>query len=310
MINKIDYATMTITKRWRQFFVETARAELFPTEIELKDYTTFGVGGKAKNAFFPTNIKQLEKIIFLSKCYGLPYYVLGRGSNTLASDDGYGGVLIALRNNFSQIDFKGETITAQAGALTCQLAKLACEKSLCGAEFLALLPASVGGAVTMNAGCFGYSFSDLIVSVEATNGNGIEIFTANKCGFGYRKSIFQENGYVIGSVKLKLKRADKQNIETLTSSLRAKKYSQPLGERTAGSVFLNGEIPSAKLIDECGLKGFKLGGAEISAKHANFIVNKSNATQKDISTLIDIVKNTVFEKKGIILNTEIKFLGD
>jgi len=301
---------MTITKRQRCFLTQMEQLDLYPKQIELKDHTTFGVGGEAQNAFFPVNATQIDKIIFFAKQYGLPYFVLGRGSNVLASDNGYSGILIVLRNNYGQINFRGETIIAEAGALTCQIAKLGCEKSLSGAEFLSLLPASIGGAVAMNAGCFGYSLNDIVVSAQATEGNGIVNFPVSKCGFMYRKSVFQNNGFTLCSVKLKLKRGSRENIEALTKSLRAKKYAQPLGERTAGSVFLNGEIPAAKLIDECGLKGFRLGGAEISTKHANFIVNKSNATQKDISTLIDIIKNTVYEKKGIILHTEIKFLGD
>lgn len=309
MINGADCDKISITEKVRKLLEETGVEAKFGAE--LAKLTTFGVGGKAETAVYPSGIEQLDAVLAATERLGLERFVLGRGSNVLASDKGYGGVLIVLRNNLSQISFSGNAITAEAGASTAQVARLAAEKELAGCEFLSLLPASIGGAVVMNAGCFGFNMAGIVQNVYATKGKGIEVFPHESCGFGYRSSVFAREGWTVGKIEIALEKGSRGHIEALANSLAAKKRStQPIGERTAGSVFLNGKEPAAKLIEQIGLKGFRLGGAEISKKHSNFIVNTGNATQKEISDLICVVQNAVREKTGVSLEQEIKFLGD
>jgi UDP-N-acetylmuramate dehydrogenase len=202
-------------------------------------------------------------------------------------------------------------VTAQAGATTAQIAKYAKDNSLKGAEFLSVIPASIGGACYMNAGCFGYNISGIVTKIVATRGEGLVTFSKEECDFGYRTSRFQKEGWVICEITMRFEKGEKEYIKMLMNSLWAKKATtQPLGERTAGSVFLNKDsYYAAQLIEETGLKGFRLGNAQVSAKHSNFIVSHG-ATQREISNLIEVIKYAVKEKTGIILEQEIKFLGD
>lgn len=270
----------------------------------LKDKNTYKTGGSAKIAVFPDSAEKVKKLLSFLKQENAIYSVLGAGSNLLISDSGYDGVLISTEK-LKGISVSGNLVTCFAGERVCDFLKQALYNSLGGVEFLNGIPASVGGVVTMNAGCFGKNVGDYVSYVVASSG----IYSFADCEFGYRTSRFKRDKDVVISVCFNLENVEYDQSESKAEYfLKLRKSKQPKG-RSCGSVFKNDGYYAGKVIESCNLKGFRMGSAYVSERHANFILADRNAKSADISRLIRHIKKTVREKCGILLQEEIEYLG-
>jgi UDP-N-acetylmuramate dehydrogenase len=284
----------------------------FKKNVSLAPYTSFRIGGKAE--YFFTAFKKEDAISAISfvKKTKKPFFILGFGSNLLVSDKGFKGLVIKI--GFKDIRTKGLKITAEAGAPLGLLMLKAQESGLSGLEWLSGIPGTLGGAIRGNAGSFKKSMEDVVKKAEVLDARTgrIRFFSNKECGFGYRKSVFKKNNnLVILSAELELKKKERKRIkEEMKKYFETKQQTQPLNFPSAGSVFKNpGKKSAGELIELCGLKGKRIGGAEISEKHANFIVNKKNAKAKDVLSLINLAKKKVKSKFKINLEEEIVLLG-
>ena len=283
----------------------------FQKNVLLKNYTTFRIGGRARY-FFAAGTK--EKIIWAikrAKEKKLPFFILGGGSNLLVSDEGFKGLIIKIQNTKYQI--LNTKIIAEAGTPLGQLVNIAAISGLSGLEWAVAIPGTIGGAVFGNAGIPEGSMKDIVRKVEVLDVKDLSFRTYNskECKFNYRSSIFKKKkNLVIISAELQLKKGDKNKIkEKIKKYLNRKKEKQPLNCPSAGSVFMNPEgFFAGKLIERAGLKGEKIGGAEISEKHANFIVNSGKASSQDVIKLINLIKKQVKKKFKVVLKEEIQFL--
>ncbi len=297
--------------------IEKLKAILGETNVlvgePMKKHTTFRVGGPAAYYVTPTNCEQVKQILVLCQQEQIPYFVLGNGSNLLVSDAGFDGVVIQIYKNMNQIQVNGETITAQAGILLSQVAKKAVENSLTGFEFASGIPGTLGGAVVMNAGAYGGELKDVLVSATVLTLDGeIQKLSVDELKLGYRTSIVKEEGYVVLEAELKLTAGDKAAIQKRMDELKVQRVEkQPLEFPSAGSTFKRpvGYF-AGKLIQDSGLRGYQVGGAQVAEKHCGFVINRGNATAQDIVQLIRDVQRIVFEKYQVRLETEIKFLGE
>lgn len=274
-------------------------------------HTTFKVGGKASVFVIPSCEEDVVSCIKILKELEVDFFILGNGSNILVSDKGYDGVVIYMGKNMSDIFVDGEKITAQSGALLSKVASVAFLNSLSGFEFASGIPGSIGGAVYMNAGAYGGSMSDVVVKTRYVDNDGnIKEIIGENHNFSYRHSIFCDGGTVL-SAEIMLKSGNKEEIKEEMARLnKQRKEKQPLEYPSAGSTFKRPEGHFAgKLIQDAGLGGFSMGGAQVSSKHCGFIINKDNATCEDILSLIAHVQKVVFEKYGVELTPEIKMLG-
>ena len=278
----------------------------------MKNYTTFRVGGSADYLVLPESSEELKKLEALCISENVPYYIVGNGSNLLVSDEGYRGVIFCLGKKMSRVEVEGEYVTAQAGALLSVIAARALEQELAGFEFAAGIPGSLGGACVMNAGAYGGEMKDVLVSVTVLTKDG-QILKIEKddLDLGYRTSVIAKKNYIVLEAVLKLKKGDKAEIKALMDDLRQRRISkQPLEYPSAGSTFKRPEgYFAGKLIQDTGLKGFQVGGAQVSEKHAGFVINKSQATASDIHELMRQVSEKVEEKFGVKLEPEVKRLG-
>lgn len=276
-------------------------------------HITFRVGGNADFYVIPHSIGEVKELVEMLKSHDYPYYILGNGSNVLIGDNGYRGVIIKLYKNMSDIQIEGNTVTAQAGALLSKIAACCCDEALEGLEFAAGIPGTLGGAVVMNAGAYGGEMKDILLSAAVLNDKG-EIIELNneQLELGYRSSIISKKGYIVLEAKLKLKNGNSEEIKNKIEELRKKRIEkQPLEYASAGSTFKRPEgYFAGKLIMDSGLKGKCIGGAKVSEKHCGFIINTGNATAKDIRELIEYVAETVYEKFGVKIETEVKMLGE
>lgn len=277
----------------------------------LKKYTTWKVGGEGDIVVLPENKEDLILAMKLSSEFGLPITVLGNGSNVLILDGGIRGlVIITSRVNHYKID--PPFITAGSGAKLNTLLRSAADEGLTGLEFAAGIPATLGGAAIMNAGAHGQCIGPLIESVNSINKYGIEkIYKKKDLDFGYRKVFFENNGEIIFELVLLL---DRGNMDEITNKIKeyeeARKNKQPLDFASAGCVFKNtNEYPAGYLIEKSGLKGFAVGSAQVSIKHANFIINLGDASSKEIIELIKKITDKVYEKFGVLLEKEVRILG-
>lgn len=277
----------------------------------LSKYTTYKVGGNAKVVAFPNDILCLKELLKLIKEYRIEYKVIGNGSNLLFSSKEYDGIIIIL-SNLNKISINNNQLICESGASSISAAMKASNSGLSGLEFLTGIPGSIGGAVYMNAGAYGSDIQSVINSIKVLN-NNLEIVTLTKdmLDFSYRKSILQDKDYIGLEATFDLKSTNKDIISNKINEYKIKrKNSQPLEYPSAGSVFRNPTNNYAgKLIEETGLKGMKIGGAEVSTKHANFIINKDNATPEDIYNLINLVHRRVLEKHNIDLKIEQEFVN-
>lgn len=289
----------------------------------LANHTSFNIGGPADVFVTVENEEELAKAINFAKAENIRYFLLGNGSNVLASDEGFRGIIIKLAGGFNTATVDGEIIKAGAGVTLSKLAGLAMNSSLTGLEFASGIPGTLGGALFMNAGAYGGEMKQIVTKVKVLK----NIPTANNtdcegCGaiieltgeemqFGYRHSILKEKNYIALSCEMKLEKGDKETIASYMRELALKrKEKQPLEYPSAGSTFKRPEgYFAGKLIEDAGLGGYTVGGAQVSEKHKGFVINKGGATAKDVHELIEYVIKTVEEKDGVTLEPEVLFLG-
>ena len=279
----------------------------------MKKHTTFRVGGPADYFVTPKAKEEVKELISLCKEFEVPYYVLGNGSNLLVSDKGYRGVIIQIYKEMNQIQLDGENINVQAGALLSRIGNVALEAELSGFEFAAGIPGTMGGAVVMNAGAYGGEMKDVLVSATVLTPQG-EIFTLSneELELGYRTSIVAKKDYIVLEATIGLRKGDKEAIKARMDELRIQRTTkQPLEYPSAGSTFKRPEgYFAGKLIQDAGLRGFQVGGAQVSEKHCGFVINKEDATAADVWELMQQVSSIVKEKFGVELEPEVKRLGE
>ena len=276
-------------------------------------HTTFKIGGPADYFLMPDKGTDVGRIVKICKESGIPYFILGNGSNLLVGDGGYRGAVIQIYKNMSSVTVEGTEIIAQAGALLSSVAAAAKNASLTGFEFAGGIPGTMGGAVVMNAGAYGGEMKDVLTEVTVMDDEG-EIITlpADKLELGYRTSIIKTAGYIVLEAKLQLKEGDPEVIrETMKDLTTRRTTKQPLEYPSAGSTFKRPEgYFAGKLIMDSGLAGYQVGGAQVSEKHCGFVINAGGATARDVRTLMDDVRDVVYKKYGVTLEPEVKFLGD
>ena len=271
-------------------------------------HTTFKIGGAADIMINVTGIGDLRIVTGACREYGIPYMILGNGSNLLVSDDGIEGAVITLDCVFKSHSVSGDTIEAGASMKLSRLCTIAMEHGLSGLEFAYGIPGTVGGAVYMNAGAYNGEIKDVIISARALTSDGSErLYTADEMQLGYRTSVFKTNGEIIMDARFQLHKDYKEAIKVrMDDVMNRRKSKQPLEFPSAGSVFKRPEGAFAgTLIEQCGLKGKTVGGAQVSRKHAGFIINIGGATCDDVMELVKLVQDTVKEKTGFVLEREI-----
>lgn len=276
-------------------------------------YTSFNIGGPADYLVIINNEEELKQVISLTKENNVPFYLLGNGSNILVGDKGFRGIVIKLGGAFEEVITEGDTIKAGAAITLAKIAKEAMDNSLTGFEFAAGIPGSLGGALVMNAGAYGGEMKQVVTSVKMLMANGdIEIVDNQGMDFGYRHSILKENGGIALGCTIKLQPGDKDSIRAYMQELAIKrKEKQPLEYPSAGSTFKRPEGKFAgKLIEDSGLGGFSVGDAQVSEKHKGFVINKGNASAKDVKELIDQIIEIVKDKQGVTLEPEVIMVGD
>ena len=283
------------------------------TNEPMSKHTTFRIGGPADYFVCPENIEEVQKVVCLCNEMDMPFYLLGNGSNLLVGDKGYRGVIIRLYKQMDKIEVSGTKIKAQAGALLVKVANEACKNGLTGLEFAGGIPGTLGGAVVMNAGAYGGEMKDVLEEVTVLTKEG-EILTLNKeeLELGYRTSIIGRKGYIALEVVLRLKEKNADEIRAYMNELREKRVTkQPLEYASAGSTFKRPEGHFAgQLIEQAGLRGFQVGDAQVSEKHCGFVINRGQATAKDVMDLMREVSAKVEEKFGVTLEPEVKRLGE
>ncbi len=280
--------------------------------ISLKEYNTFKIGGEAEFFVMPQSIEEMIASLKWAKEQDLELTILGRGSNVLIGDGGIRGLVMVIADGFVGIDREGDSLQALSGVKLTSLTQRAMSEGLTGLQFATGIPGTLGGALYMNAGAYGGEMKDVVTSVTVMDPTTFEVKTFQKedCGFAYRKSHLE--GYIILSATLGLQKGDPATIQQAMQQINEKRRDkQPLQYPSAGSTFKRPEgYYAGALIEEAGLKGFSIGGAEVSEKHAGFIINKGGATAKDVADLIAHVQKTILQKTGIHLEREVKFLGD
>lgn len=279
----------------------------------LTNHTTWRIGGPADILVLPAEAVEVEKVVRYAGERNIPLAVIGNGSNILVRDGGIRGIVLKISRGLNKIDIDGLTIRAGAGVLLPVLARKAAECGLSGLEFAAGIPATVGGAVVMNAGANGQSISSVVQEVKVIKPDGsYRVLTGPDLEFRYRGSIFQTEAMVIVEAQFLLQRSDREAVSRRMEDLLAmRKAAQPLEVPNAGSVFANPPgMAAGQLIDEAGGKGLQVGCARVSEKHANFIVNLGGATAQDVLELIKKVQELVFLKHQVHLNTEVRVLGE
>ncbi|MBR2736892.1 MAG: UDP-N-acetylmuramate dehydrogenase [Firmicutes bacterium] len=282
-------------------------------DVPMSEHTTFRTGGPADLMVQPSGTEELVKLILALRGDQVPYYILGRASNVLVTDKGYRGVIINIDKEMAAVSVTGNTLTAQAGASLSTAARVAYEHSLQGMEFASGIPGSVGGAVYMNAGAYGGEMKQILSSVTAVTEDGKVVrYGAADLDLGYRHSIFENIRAVITEATMTLRHGKQQEIMDLMKDLAERRRAkQPLNLPSAGSTFKRppGHF-AGQLIDEAQMRGASVGGAQVSPKHAGFIVNNGGATSRDILELIALVQMRVKENSGIDLEREVRVIGE
>ncbi len=279
----------------------------------MKNHTTFRIGGPADALALPKTPEEVAEVVRFCHEHAQPYYVLGNGSNLLVSDEGYRGLVLQLYRNFNDIQVNGETITVQSGAMLAAVARTAYQTGLTGLEFASGIPGTIGGAVVMNAGAYGGEMKNVLKEVTVLTKEGeVLVIPAKALELGYRTSVIPKNGWIVLGAVLQLKKGDQEQILARMEELKEQRITkQPLDLPSAGSTFKRPEgYFAGKLIMDAGLRGFTVGGAQVSEKHCGFVVNRGNATAADVWKLICEVKRRVKEMTGVELEPEVKLLGD
>lgn len=309
--NKERFSIMN--KIFYEALVKVLDEDQIKLEEPMKNHVTFRVGGPADFFVTPKNYEELSWVLKCCAKYEMPCYIMGNGSNLLVSDQGYRGVVIQLFRQLNDIQCEGNVIRAQAGALLSAVANRAVEEKLTGFEFAAGIPGTLGGACVMNAGAYGGEMKDVLKSVTVLTREGERItLQKNELELGYRTSIIAKKDYIVLEAEIELKAGDAEAIKAVMDDLKERRTTkQPLEYPSAGSTFKRPEgYFAGKLIQESGLQGFQVGGAQVSEKHCGFVINKDQATAADIAELIRQVQDRVEEKFGVRLETEVKRLGE
>ncbi len=276
-------------------------------------HTTFRVGGPADYFVMPKSTEEVQKIVAFCKGSNMPYYVIGNGSNLLVSDAGYRGVVIQIYKSMSEIQVEGTTIKVQAGALLSKIGNVALEAGLGGFEFAAGIPGAVGGAVVMNAGAYGGEMKDILKSATVLTPEGTVLtLYKEELELGYRTSVVAKKNYVVLGAEFELQPRDTEMIRAKMDELKVQRVTkQPLEYPSAGSTFKRPEgYFAGKLIQDAGLRGFQVGGAQVSEKHCGFVINIGDATAADILELMKQVSDKVMQEFGVTLEPEVKMLGE
>lgn len=299
-------------EQWIKDLSSIVNPQDFKIDEPLKNYTMTMLGGKADLFVMPSTEEEAAEVVKYAHQNNVPIFLLGNGSNMVIRDGGIRGIVL----NFSKLDeirIDGTTVYAQAGALIKDVSKAAAAKSLTGLEFSCGIPGSIGGAMAMNAGAYGGEINDVIVSCKVLTQEGkILDLSQEQLELGYRKSIIAQEGYYALSSIFELKKGDQVTIDETIADLTFKRESkQPLEYPSAGSVFKRPPgYFAGKLIQDSGMQGKGVGGAEVSTKHAGFIINKGDATATDYIDTIHMVQKAVKEKFGVDLETEVKIVGE
>ncbi len=283
----------------------------FTKNLPMSLYTTFKAGGSADYAFFPKTREELKNALDFIKEEGLPYYIVGKGSNLLVSDEGFRGVVL-FTTAMNDVKISGSTVYADAGVSLTALARQVGKVGLSGMECLCGIPGTVGGAVYMNAGAYGGEMKDITISSDYLENGEFHTFEGDAQGFSYRESAYVGSDRIIVGARLRLTEDAPERIkEREEDYLSRRREKQPLEYPSAGSTFKRypGRF-TGQMIEEAGLKGLRVGGASVSEKHAGFIVNDKNATASDIVSLIRLVRERVSEKHGVVIECEVKYLSE
>lgn len=278
----------------------------------MSNHTTFKIGGQAELFVAPTTAEELVYAIKVCKEHQVPYYIIGNGSNLLVPDEGLEGVVIEVYKNLNTIEIENGVITAYAGALLSKIAQTALDNSLTGFEFAHGIPGTLGGAVAMNAGAYGGEMKDVLLEATVIDEEGeVQILSLEELNLGYRTSIVSQKGYTVVAAKIKLEMGEVETIKAYMKDLAGRRRDkQPLEYASAGSTFKRPEgYFAGKLIMDSGLRGYQIGGAQVSDKHCGFIINTGNATCKDVKDLIAHVQKEVKNQFGVELETEVKMIG-
>ncbi|MGI6037833.1 MAG: UDP-N-acetylmuramate dehydrogenase [Limnochordia bacterium] len=279
----------------------------------MTNHTSFRIGGPADLLVLPQTAEQIIKIIDFCRRNGIPHLVIGNGSNLLVRDGGIRGIVIKIAANFSQIQVQDRRIKAQAGASLNSIAFLACRKGLTGLEFAAGIPGTIGGAVYMNAGAYNGEMKDVLVQATIlTTAGRVETWSEEELGLAYRHSNVSAQRGIVLDVLLELQKKDPESIRTEIRRLLAlRKAKQPLDWPSAGSTFKRPpDNYAGALIEKAGLKGARIGDAQVSNRHAGFIINKGHATAQDVIQLIKHIQKTVYDKFGVQLEPEVRIVGE
>ncbi|QOX65640.1 UDP-N-acetylmuramate dehydrogenase [Anoxybacterium hadale] len=283
-------------------------------DAPMKEYTSFKAGGTADLLIIPKDRDELMKALDVVSRSGVEHLIMGNGSNLLVKDGGYRGVIIRMGEGFQDVTTEGSRITAGAGALLSTVAREACNASLAGFEFASGIPGTVGGGAYMNAGAYDGEMSMIIESAEVLSKDGSRIFRLSKdeLELSYRHSIFQRTGDVLLNACFLLKEGDQEKISDRIKELTARRTEkQPLSYPSAGSFFKRPPNHFAgKLIQDAGLRGLSLGGAQVSELHSGFLINRGGATASDIVNLMEVIRSTVFENSGVLLEPEVRIVGE
>lgn len=279
----------------------------------MKKHTTFRVGGPADLLVCPKTATEIAEILKLCRAAGVPYFIIGNGSNLLVSDAGYRGVILKIFKNMNEIRVDGNRIYADAGALLSTVSRKAMEAGLAGMEFASGIPGTLGGACVMNAGAYGGEMKDILESVKVLTDQGeIRTLSVKELELGYRYSVIKDRGDIVLEAVLHLQEGDREQIAARMQELKEKRVEkQPLEYPSAGSTFKRPEgYFAGKLIQDAGLRGYRVGGAQVSEKHCGFVINTGDATAADVMELIRNVQDKVYETFQVRMEPEVKFLGE
>lgn len=283
------------------------------TREYMKNHTSFKIGGSADFLVTPRTVDQIQNLIITLKKENIPVFIMGNGSNLLVSDKGIRGVVIKLSKNFSSFSISGDEVTAQSGILLSTLSKSIVNESLSGFEFASGIPGTIGGAVTMNAGAYDSEMKNIVEEVVAMDMDGnIKTFTNQDMNFRYRKSRVTDETLVVLEAKLKLEKGNIEDIKAKIDDFTVRRTTkQPLTAYSAGSTFKRPEgYFAGKLIEDAGLKGIIMRNAAVSSLHSGFVINTGDATCENILELIEFIKLTVFSKFGVMLEEEVRVVGE
>lgn len=281
-------------------------------EEPMSAHTTFRIGGPAELFVSPKKV-EIAGILAYARERNVPVTVIGNGSNLLVGDAGIRGLVVEIGGGMSEIAVQGTTIVASAGALLSQVANAAASAGLGGMEFAAGIPGSLGGAVTMNAGAYGGEMKDILQNVKVLTGDGQErTLSREELNLGYRHSCIPDNGYVVVEATIQLSPKPTEQIREEMAQLRQRRLEkQPLEYPSAGSTFKRPEEYFAgKLIMDAGLRGYTVGGAQVSEKHCGFVINRGDATAADVKKLMSDVQKTVYDQFGVMLEPEVRLIGE